>query len=112
MKEEGVRVAHTEALFRDVNERIAESAKRFSPEKMEFVCECADPACAKRVPASLEEYERARADGARFIVVPGHENTRIEHVVERPRPRVAIVEKFNAFVAQRVRQLNPRTESA
>ena len=30
MAEREVRIAHTEALFRDVNERIAESAERVS----------------------------------------------------------------------------------
>ena len=51
MAEREVRVAHTEALFRDVNERIAESAGRFNADDAEFVCECADPECAERVPA-------------------------------------------------------------
>ena len=57
MAEREVRIARTEALFRDVNERIAESAERFSARDAEFVCECADPACAERVPATLELYE-------------------------------------------------------
>ena len=52
MAEREVRIAHTEALFRDVNERIAESADRFNARDAEFVCECADPACAERVPAT------------------------------------------------------------
>jgi hypothetical protein len=33
--------ARTKALFRDVNERIAESAERFDASTTEFVCECA-----------------------------------------------------------------------
>ena len=53
MAEREVQIAHTEALFRDVNERIAESAERFNARDAEFVCECADPACAERVPATL-----------------------------------------------------------
>jgi hypothetical protein len=43
-----VKRAPTEARFRDVNERIAESAQRFD--------------------ASLDEYEDVRGDGATFIV--------------------------------------------
>jgi hypothetical protein len=111
MSKPEMRVAHTEALFRDVNERIAESAQRFGAEETRFVCECADPACAERVPATLDEYERVREDGTHFIVVPGHEDTRIERVVERPRRRLAVVEKFNTLVARTVRRLDPRAES-
>ena len=36
MAEGELRIAHTEALFRSVNERIAESAERFSADNAEF----------------------------------------------------------------------------
>jgi hypothetical protein len=42
MEEPEIRLAKTESLFRDVNERIAESAQRFDAEDAAFVCECAD----------------------------------------------------------------------
>lgn len=106
------RIARVESLFRDVNERIAESAERFDADRAEFVCECADQECTERVPASLDEYEEARADGARFILRPGHEDTRVERVVDRRGTRLAIVEKFNAAIAQTVRKLDPRIEPA
>jgi hypothetical protein len=112
MPERDVRIAHTEALFRDVNERIAESAERFQADETQFVCECADPACTERVHATLDEYERVRSDGAQFLLVPGHEDTRVERIVERPRGRFAIVEKVNRVVARTVRRLNPRAETA
>ena len=102
------RIARTEALFRDVNERIAESAERFDADEAEFVCECADPTCADRVPATLEQYEQVRADGATFLLVPGHEDPEVERVIERPHRRLVIVEKVNALVVRAVRQLNPR----
>ena len=51
--EDKIQRAHTEALFRNVNERIAESAERFDAESTEFVCECADADCAHRVEATL-----------------------------------------------------------
>lgn len=106
------RMARTEALFRDVNERIAESAERFDAERADFVCECGDQMCTDRVPATLDEYERARADGTHFIVRPGHEDGRIERVVERHGRRFAIVEKFQERVAAIVRKLDPRIEPA
>ncbi len=106
------RIARNEALFREVNERIAESAERFDSDRAQFVCECADQDCAQRVDASLEEYERVRADATRFLLCPGHEDTRVERVVERRGTRIAIVEKFNAVVARIVRQHDPRAEPA
>jgi hypothetical protein len=87
MAEREMRVAHTEALFRDVNERIAESAGRFEARDAEFVCECADPACAERVPATLDQYEEVRSDGTHFLLSPGHELPEVERVVNRPHRR-------------------------
>jgi len=112
MGERETRVAHIEALFRDVNERIAESAKRFKATEAEFVCECADSKCVERVPATLAAYEDVRSDGTHFLLVPGHEDTKIERVVQRPHRRFAVVEKFNAVVARIVRRLDPREQPA
>jgi hypothetical protein len=103
-----VKRARTEALFRDVNERIAESAVRFDASRTQFVCECADPNCTHRLEATLNEYEHVRADGATFMLVPGHEHADIERVVER-RSRFNVVEKMQATVRETVRRLNPRT---
>jgi hypothetical protein len=108
MDEREVRIAHTEALFRDVNERIAESAERFDARDAEFVCECADPTCAERVPATLDQYEEVRADGTHFLLAPDHELPDLERVVKRPHKRSVVVEKFNAVVARTVRRLDPR----
>jgi hypothetical protein len=108
---EAGRIARTESLFRDVNERIAETAQRFDSEDAEFVCECADGECTDRIAAGLDEYEHVRADGTRFLLVPGHEDTRVERVV-RARRSYAIVEKFERRVAAVVRRLDPRAARA
>jgi hypothetical protein len=105
------RVANTESLFRDVNERIAESAQRFDDREAAFVCECADSTCTEPVSASLEKYEQVRTDGTHFLLVPGHEDEQVERVIERKR-RYQIVEKFHRAVAARVRRLDPRTGAA
>ena len=101
------RRATTEALFRDVNERIAESTEHFDAEGTAFVCECADPNCTHRVSASLEEYEEVREDATTFLVVPGHEQGDIERVVS-DRGRFRIIEKVQAAVRRTVVRLNPR----
>ena len=102
-----VRLATTESIFRNVNERIAESARRFDADEAEFVCECADGSCTHRLETPLEDYERVRAEPTRFLLAPGHENEAIEKVVERRR-RFQVVEKFERTVAATVRRLNPR----
>jgi hypothetical protein len=106
-----VKRARTEALFRDVNERIAESAHRFDASQTQFVCECADPSCTHRLEATLDEYEEVRSDGATFMLAPGHEHHDIERVVER-KGRFNTVEKVQATVRATVERLNPRANPA
>jgi hypothetical protein len=107
---EAEKIARTESLFREVNERIAERAERFGAEETSFVCECADPGCTHRVGASLDEYERVREDGATFLLVPGHEDERVEGVVRRANGH-AVVEKQQESVREIVRELDPRSDS-
>jgi hypothetical protein len=103
-----VRIGTTEAIFRSVNERIAEGAVRFSADDVEFVCECGDRSCTHRVTATLADYEHVREKPERFLLVPGHEDESVERVVERRR-RFAVVEKFERTVVATVRRLDPRT---
>jgi hypothetical protein len=105
---EAIAAARTEALYREVNERIAESAARFEAAEAEFVCECSDGACTHRVAAPLERYEEVRSEGTRFILAPGHEDARFERVVARA-GSYEIVEKVHRLVAWTVRRLDPRT---
>jgi uncharacterized protein (DUF1499 family) len=104
---EEVRIGTTESIFRTVNERIAESAERFDSTEAEFVCECDDRSCTHRLEATLDEYERVRAEPTHFLLAPGHENDRVERVIAR-RPRFWVVEKFEQTVAATVRRLNSR----
>jgi hypothetical protein len=102
-----VRLATTESIFRNVNERIAESAQRFDADEAEFVCECADGSCTHRLETPLDDYERVRSEPTHFLLAPGHENEEIEKVVQRRR-RFQVVDKFERTVAATVRRLNPR----
>ena len=104
-------LATTQSLFRDVNERIAESVQRFDGDgDAQFVCECSDSSCTEHVPAPIQHYERVRKDPTHFLLAPGHEDERIERVIERRR-RYEVVEKFHRAVAARVRRLDPRARS-
>jgi hypothetical protein len=101
------RRATTEALFRDVNERIAESAERFDATETEFVCECSDANCTHRIAASLREYEQVRQEPTTFLLVPGHEEADIERVVS-DRGRFRIVDKVQSVVRRTVIRLDSR----
>jgi hypothetical protein len=102
-----LQIARTESLFRDVNERIAETAERFGSEDAAFVCECDDAACTDRIATTIETYEDVRADGAQFIVADNHVNDDVERVVERTED-FTLVEKVKPLVRETVLDLDPR----
>ena len=75
LEERFKRQARNEALFREVNERIAqlgESAQAWSPDGgVEFMCECGvEGGCGERVRVPLDVYEQVRAQDDRFVVRP------------------------------------------
>ena len=110
LEERFKRQARNEALFREVNERIAqlgEAAQAWSPDGgVEFMCECGvEGGCGERVRVPLEVYERVRAQDDRFVVRPGHETIELERAIEWTDEYV-IVDKVDAaepFVADDLR---------
>jgi hypothetical protein len=77
------RLARNEVMFRTVNERIDSIAATFGEGvPYEFVCECASRDCFELILLTLDEYERIREDGTRFLVYPGHQDIEIERVVD------------------------------
>jgi hypothetical protein len=105
------RLAGNEALFREVNERVAEVATHFldtsTDEAIEFICECVRPGCAELMPMTAAEYEAIRAESTRFAVAPGHEDTEIERVIERY-PAYLVVEKRDEEAQEVARETDPR----
>jgi hypothetical protein len=82
-----------EALFREVNERIeGVSTMLDRDDEMQFLCECDDPECLEKVSATRGEYEAIRAVATHFVVLPGHVDPDIEHVVQDS-GRFFVVEK-------------------
>ena len=100
-------MAQTESAFREVNEAIAETAARFDAKETDFICECADPACAHRVTAQLEEYDEVRSEATHFLLAPDHHEPSVERIVERT-PEFDVVEKVTPIMASISRRLNPR----
>lgn len=94
------RQARNEALFREVNERIAQlgsAAQAWSPDGVvQFMCECgADGGCGDRVRMPLAVYEQVRSQSDRFVVRPGHASPELEQVVEST-DEYEIVDKVDA----------------
>ena len=77
------KIARTESLFRDVNERIAETAERFDSDDAAFVCECSQLGCSELLQLPAAAYGRLRDDHTTFLVLTGHEDLDHETVVER-----------------------------
>jgi hypothetical protein len=107
------RLGANEALFREVNERVAEVAERFiagetGDSRFNFNCECGDRGCTEQIALTVGEYEAVRVEATRFAVVPGHEEPDIERVVERY-PSYLVVEKQDPDAEEIARETDPRT---
>ena len=69
-----------ESLFREVNERIEDISVNAA--FTQFICECRDQTCDERVSMTIQEYEHVRAEPNRFVVLPGHNASDVDEVVE------------------------------
>jgi hypothetical protein len=104
------RLGANEALFREVNEHVAEVAEQFieGESPVEFSCECGDAACTEKIALTVDEYEAVRAKPTQFVVVPGHEVPDIERVVER-HPNYLVIEKQDPDAEEVARDTDPLT---
>ena len=93
---------------RSINERIEAGAKQHGVRQLlPFHCECATEACVETIEIPPAEYDRIAPDPARFVVVPGHEESSVEIVVES-HPAFLVVEKTGEARAQIERE-HPRS---
>jgi hypothetical protein len=107
------RLAGNEALFREVNERVAEVATEFievetNTEGVNFTCECGRADCAEPIAMTLAEYQAIRAESTHFAVAPQHEQPEIEIVIER-HPSYFVVEKRDRDAQEVARETDPRS---
>ena len=114
MEARTTRLAKNEALFREVNERVADVTQSFGKGLGlgngidGFICECSDPLCLERVgPLTVEKYEEVRRDPRRFIIAPNHQAPDVESVVEREE-RYWIVEKHEGIPSEVARERDQR----
>lgn len=91
-----------------MNERLEEIGEEFGDENVDFVCECADPACSESLSISPSVYEAVRDSPRRFVMVPGHQRAELEHVIEE-HPDYVIVEKVG-IAGEVAEDTDPRSE--
>jgi formate-nitrite transporter family protein len=86
------RRALNENVFREMNERLERLGEEFGDDTVEFLCECADPACTVPLSIQVSLYEAVRDHPRWFVVVPGHEREGVERVVQE-HPGCLVIEK-------------------
>lgn len=91
-----VRIGRNEALFREVNEAIERGLWPGEDDRAQFRCECALLECNGAITIRLEDYERVRRNGRRFVVLPGHEVPAAEDIVERGADWVVVEKRGQA----------------
>jgi hypothetical protein len=83
-----------------VNEQIVHMTETFRSDlsDINLVCECWIPSCTGTVRCRIEDYERLDRKGNMFLVLPGHEDLRVEDVVDQ----------FDGYLVVRKRDLAAR----
>jgi hypothetical protein len=77
------RAARNEEVFRKVNEGIAAGGEQFSVSgTLPFHCECDRTSCLDTIEIAHARYEQIVRERYCFVVIPGHEDPRIERIVE------------------------------
>ena len=110
-RDEMLRAARNQSLYREVNERIQDLNERFDAALSAgatWICECADTECNEPMELTLGEYEELREYPSRFAVVPGHVLEGVEQIVETHDGYV-IVEKVGP-AARVAAELDPRKD--
>jgi hypothetical protein len=88
------RAARNEEVFRSVNEGIAAGAEQHSVSGTQpFHCECDRASCFDTMEIAPARYEQIVRKRYYFVVIPGHEDPRIERIVETE-PDFLVVEKI------------------
>jgi hypothetical protein len=82
--------AHVQKVFRCINDRMRDLQQNWLVDDYDVMCECRDLSCMTVIRMSPEEYEAVLAEPGKFVVVAGHEQPQLEHVVAR-RERYAVV---------------------
>jgi hypothetical protein len=86
------RAARNEEIFRGINEQIEAGAEQHGVEtRLPFHCECERASCLDTIELLPSTYGRVVRERYRFVLIPGHEDSTIERVIER-QPSYVVVE--------------------
>ena len=76
------RNALNQALFREVNERIAGLAEdQRSSRELAIICECGSTGCTSALTITVGAYEAVRSNPVLFVITPGHDDPDVETVI-------------------------------
>jgi hypothetical protein len=100
------RIVNAEINGRRVNEAIERGGGR--GDSAVFVCECGHLGCSSTLELKIADYEEVRTNFDRFLVVPGHEITAVDRVVER-HPEHLVVVKPDEGARESAREADERT---
>lgn len=108
MTDREARIANNEAIAREINEGIEEALASRSPQgHVRMVCECGMADCELLIAITVSEYEDARRDARRFVLVKDHVIADVELVVSET-DRYAVVEKREGTPAEIAEGSDPR----
>lgn len=100
--------ARTQNFFREVNDRIAgvnagleHNAGDHGTSLIEVLCECGRQDCTYRLQITEDDYELLRSNPIGFVLVPGHDDKRVERVIRRTDRYVIVENKGRAAVIAR-----------
>jgi hypothetical protein len=84
MKPREERMARNEKMFQEVNREIEKLEEKLGRrETLAILCECSKKHCLDGFDVELAVYQRVRTNPLLFFVVPGHEDSEVERVVEQ-----------------------------
>jgi hypothetical protein len=87
------RIARNEELFQIVNRQIEKLEVTLGQRRtFSMVCECGKKHCLEGFDVEPAVYQRVRANPLLFFVVPDHEDSQVEKVIERT-PQYLVVQK-------------------
>ena len=96
MDERHERIAKNEVVFRAANREIEHADQESgggADQVIEVLCECGRPGCGGVISLTVADYDGVHSQEDRFVVLPGHESTELERVVEE-RSGYVVVDKF------------------
>lgn len=100
------RVVRTEINRRRVNEALDRGRSTTAPAP--FMCECGRIGCNETLTLSTADYEAVRSGFERFLLIPGHEISEVDSIVERREGYLVVAKQGDG--ARAAERTDPRTK--